>query len=318
MVQKSIKICHVANSDKAVKFLLLPQLEFLKSQGFDVCVVCSFSKWKKEIENCGIKIKDIKITRKITQFRDLLSLLQLFFYFKKEKFSVVHTHTPKAGLLGQLAAKAAGVPVVINTIHGIYSHNKFFILIEKIAAKCSDIIFSQNKEDIETLKKENIANEEKIKYLGNGVDLKKFNCKNFSAEFLFKKRKELGIYEDFLAVGIVARLVKEKGYLELFKALKRVLEIFPKTVLLVAGSLEPEKKDALDPREAEKCGIGANVKFLGERTDLDQIFPLMDIFVLPSYREGLPRSVLEAMAEERPIVATNIRGCKEEIDNGIN
>jgi lipopolysaccharide/colanic/teichoic acid biosynthesis glycosyltransferase len=325
MENKKIKICHVANTDKAVKFLLLPQLKFLVQEGYDVCVACSSGKWTDDIEVSGIKVKNIEIKRKISPVSDLVSLLRLFLYFKKEKFDIVHTHTPKPGLLGQLAARMAGVPVVINTIHGLYFHENssrirrgFFITMEKIAASCSDLIFSQNKEDIGTLIKEKIAKPDKIKYLGNGVDIEKFNSQKFTKEFIDKKKKELGVPTSSVVIGIVARLVREKGYLDLFEAFKIILKDFPRTTLLIAGAEEPEKKDGISRDVVKKYNIEENVIFLGERGDIEEMYPLMDVFVLPSYREGFPRSILEAMAEKRPIIASDIRGCREEIDSGKN
>jgi len=320
---KPVKICHVANTDKALKFLLLPQLKFLAKEGYDVYAVCSPGKWTKTIEAEGIKVKTIKMKRKISPFSDLAALAGLFLYFRKEKFQIVHVHNPKPGVLGQLAAKMAGVPIIINTVHGLYFHKdssplkrKFFIFIEKIAASCSDLIFSQNKEDMDTLVKEKIAKPEIIKYLGNGIDIRKFSAERFSKEFIDKKKKELRIPADYKVVGIVARLVEEKGYLDLFKAFKSVLDIFPDILLLVIGPEEPEKKDVINPKIAENYGIAENTVFLGERDDVDEILALMDIFVLPSYREGFPRSVLEASAMGKPVVATDIRGCKEAVDDG--
>ena len=305
--------------------MLIPQLQFLQKEGYDVYVVCSEGKWINEIEKAGIKVKTIKIKRNITPFYDLITLFKLWNYFRKEKFNIVHTHTPKPGLLGQLAAKMAGVPIVINTIHGLYFHSqssfakkRFFILMEKVAAKCSDLILSQNKEDMSTLVKEKISKSEKIKYLGNGVDITKFDSEKFSENFVSEKKKELNIPFDFNVIGIVARLVEEKGYLDLFEAIKIVLKVFPKTILLVTGAKDSEKKDVINPEVVKNYGIERNVIFLGERSDVDEIYPLMDIFVLPSYREGFPRSVLEAMAEKRPVIASNIRGCQEEIDTGEN
>ncbi len=320
-----IKICHVANTDKAVKFLLLPQLRFLIENGYDVSVICSSGKFVSEIEKEGIKVKVIKMKRKISPFSDLVALVKIFLYFKKEKFGIVHVHNPKPSLLGQLAAKLARVPIIINTVHGLYFQQdsskfkrSFYIFIEKIAALCSSLIFSQNKEDIETLIKEKVSDPKKIKYLGNGVDIGKFDCKRFSEEFISKKRKELNIPEGFKVVGIVARLVEEKGYLTLFEAFASVVKEFPKTVILAIGPKEPEKSDALDLQIVENYEVKNNVIFLGERNNLEELYPLMDIFVLPSYREGMPRSILEAMAEERPIITSNIRGCKEEIEDGIS
>lgn len=323
MENKKNKICHVASADITIKFLLMGQLEFLKALGFDVYAVFSKGQWNTDIEKHGIKIKNIEIKRKIfTPLADLICFIKLFLYFKKEKFDIVHTHTPKPALLGQLAAKLAGAPIIINTIHGLYFtqdssflKRKFFIFIEKMSAECSDLIFSQNKEDIATLIKENIAKPEKIKYLGNGINLQKFNPQRFTEENIRQKKQELNLPPDYKIIGIVGRLVKEKGYFELFSALKEVLEIFPKTLLLAIGPQEPEKKDGFDALAVKEFGIEKNVIFLGQRHDLDQLYPVMDIFVLPSWREGFPRTIIEAMAMQKPIIATDIRGCREALEN---
>ena len=111
-----IKICYVANDDFFVKFLMLSQLKFLVKEGYDVYVVCSDGKWVNDIEKEGIKVKTIKIKRKISPFYDLITLVKLWNYFRKEKFDIVHVHTPKAAVLGQLAAKLAGIPIIINTV----------------------------------------------------------------------------------------------------------------------------------------------------------------------------------------------------------
>ena len=317
------KVCHIVSVDMTIKFLLLNQLKFLQSKDYKVSAICSYGKWIKDIEQEGIKVKIINFKRKISPFSDLICLFQLFFYFKKEKFTLVHTHTPKPGLLGQLAAKFASVPIIINTIHGFYFNEntsflkrKFFIFIEKTAAKYSDFIFSQNKEDIKTAIKEKICPSHKIKFLGNSVDLQKFNSDRFSEEFIIQKKKELKIQSQKNIIGIVGRLVKEKGYLELFQALKIVLEKFPNSLLLVIGPIEKEKKDRFEPGIIKNFGIEKNVLFLGEREDVDEIYPLMDIFVLPSYREGFPHSIIEASAMRRPVVATDVRGCREAVEDG--
>jgi len=319
---KKIKICYVASVDITLRFILLNHLRFLINQGYEVYIVCSPGKWVDDIEKEGIKAKTIRIKRKISPFYDLITLYRLWNYFRKEKFDIVHTNTPKAGLLGQLAAKLSRTPIIVNTVHGFYFDEttaplkrKFFITIEKIAARCSDLIFHINKEDVRTSLEEGICSDKSLKYLGEAVDTDRFNPERFSEEFVNGKRKELGIPAGFRIIGIIARLVQEKGYLDLFQALKLVLRVFPKTIVLVIGPKEPEKKDAIDPKITENYGIEKNVIFLGERTDVDEICALMDIFVLPSHREGLGISILEASAMAKPVVATNIRGCREAVDD---
>ena len=322
MQKQKIKICHVASADRALRFLLFSQLKFLEKSGYDVYAVCPAGKFVKDIEEAGIKVKTIYINRGLNPFFHLVTLVRLFFYFKKEKFTIVHTHNPVPGLLGQLAAKFAGVPIIINTVHGFYFNEnssflkrKFFVFIEKIAAKCSDLILSQNKEDVCTAIAEKISESGKIKYLGNGIDLKKFDKSRFSDDFISKKKEELGLDKNSKIICIVGRLVEEKGYFYLFSAFERVLEEFPDAKLVCIGHEEPSKKDGISQDIVKNYNIGKNTMFLGERTDMDELYPLMDIFVLPSFREGFPRSVLEASATERPIIATDIRGCREAVEN---
>lgn len=320
MENSEIKICQVANTDMAIRFLLLNQLIFLKKEGYNVQAVCSPGELIKDIKD--IKIKTINFNRGFNVFAHLISFFRLYFYFKKEKFDIVHTHNPVPGFLGQLTAKAAGVPLIVNTIHGFYFNDessffqrKFFVFIERIAAKCSGLIFSQNKEDIKTAIREKICPLEKIKYLGNGIDVQRFNPERFPETFIKEKKRKLGLNPDFKIVGIVGRLVEEKGYLELFEAFKMVLNKFPKTMLLVVGPEESKKKDRIKPELIRDYGIESNVLFLGQRTDIEEIYPLFDIFVLPSHREGFPRTVIEAQAMKKPVITTDIRGCREAVEN---
>ena len=318
---KEIKICFVVAVDMTLKFILLSELRFFKSKGYLVSVVCSSGKWLQDIKKEGIEAKEITIKRKIfTPISDLISLFQLFFYFKKEKFDIVLTFTPKPGLLGQLAARMAGTPVIINTIFGYYFHEhtpylkrKFFIFIERVAARCSSFIFFRNKEDFETAKKERIIKDSIAEYIGDGIDITKFNSTRYSKEFLQEKKKSLGIKQGVSVIGIVARLVKEKGYVELFEAFKNVLVQFPQTILLVVGPADLQKKDSINPHSFK----GKNIIFLGERTDVDELYSVMDIFVLPSYREGFPHSLMEASAMALPVVTTDVRGCRNAIEPGI-
>lgn len=318
-----MKVCWVTNIDKSARFILLPYLKFLKGHGFDVSIVCSRGNFTESLGKAGLNVKSIEIKRRITPFYDLLTLYRLWSYFKKEKFDIVHTHTPKPGLLGQIAAKMAGIPIIANTIHGYYFQKtdpflkrKFFIFVEKIAAFCSDIIFFVNKDDMNTAKTEKICKPGKIKYFGGGIDIKRFDPARFPANFILEKRASLKISPDQKVVGIVARLVEEKGYLDLFSAFKQVLKKYPSALLLVIGQKEPEKKDRIDMSIAINYGIEENVLYLGERHDVDELFALMDIFVLPSYREGLGISLLEAEATEKPVITTKIRGCIEAVEDG--
>jgi glycosyltransferase involved in cell wall biosynthesis len=244
---------------------------------------------------------------------------------RRERFDVVHTHTPKAGLLGQLAARLSGVPVVVNTLHGFYFHEgtkplprRFYIWMERIAAKCSDTILSQNKEDIATAIDEGIARPELLKWLGNGIDIARFDRRRLSDDRLDALSESIGIDRAEPVVGFVGRLVAEKGILDLLQAAKSVASAIPNVQFLIVGPYDEEKPDALRPDVAERYGVSDRCRFLGMRHDMPELYALMDVLVLPSYREGFPRAPMEASAMGVTAVVTDIRGCREAVDPGVN
>lgn len=321
-----IKICHVTTVDITVRFIILNFLRFLRKENYNVSVVCSPGKRSSFFEKECFSFYRVKMTRRITPLRDLFSLLKLFLYFRKEKFDIVHTYTPKAGILGRIAAKMAGVPIIVHTSFGFYIGlqvspwtRRLILFTEKIASYFCDLVFSQNKEDIELAVREKIINPGRIKLSTYGINITRFNPLNFSQDFIYKKKKELNIEEGKRIIGMVGRFVKEKGYLDLFKAFKIIKKKNPDVVLLLIAPLDKEKNDALDYSILEDYGIEKEVVVLGregEINNIEEIYLLMDIFVLPSFREGFPYSIMEASAMGRPVVATNIRGCREAVEDG--
>ncbi len=325
-LQKKRKVCHVASADITLKFLLFPQMKYLKHLGYDVYAVSAAGKWIPEIQAAGITVYTPQITRRMfTPLADLIALAHLVSFFRKERFEIVHTHTLKASFLGQIAAFLARVPIRIYTNHGLDFENPsfsrwkraLFIVVDKVIARLVHVAFFVNVEDMRIVQREGIYAFHKMRYFGGPVNLDRFNPARFSQEFIQKKKQELGIPLGEKVVGIVGRLVKDKGYFELFEAFKKVLTHFPGAVLLIVGSLEPEKKDRFTMDVLPSFGIGKNTMYLGERTDVEEIYPLMDVFVLPTYREGLGVSILEASAMKLPVVATDIRGCRGSVNKGI-
>lgn len=319
-----IKICHCASADITLKFLLLEKFKFLRDSGYDVYATCSPGKWVESVRSEGIKVKTIGFKRKpFSPFSDIISFLRLYFYFRKEKFCIVHTHTLKPEFFGQIAAKLAGVPVIINTLHGFdfaqedrLIKKKIIIYLERISAKCSDIILSIAWHIIERAKKEKIADDKKLRYYGRDVNVQRFNQDRFDKKFIEEKKKQLCIPENSKVIGIVARLVREKGYLDLFKAFSEIIVEFPNAVLLAVGPGEPEKNDAITPESAKDYGIEKHVFFVGDQEKVEEFYALMDIFVLPTHREGLGASILEASSMKRPVVVCNTGGCPEAVDDG--
>lgn len=320
-----MKVAVVSAVDTSMKILLFAQLKAAQKAGYEVYGICSKgSNWDFLCEQ-GIKMHAVRIKRKISPFSDIAALWEMYKYFKKERIDIVHTHTPKCSLLGQLAARFAGVSIIINTIHGFYFHDNmdpfvkwFYIVMEWIAGKCSTMILSQNSEDMKTAIKLKICKSDKIKLLGNGVDLSCFAPNASSSEQRQKLREKNGIPKDAVVVGIIGRLVQEKGFLELFEAMRAIMERNPAVWLQIIGAEEPEKPDRISGTTFGRYNIAERTVWLGEKDpcEIPGLLACCDIYTLPSWREGFPRSAIEASAMGLPVVATNIRGCRQVVDNG--
>jgi len=322
---RPIKVAHVATIDGSLHDLLLNQMKSIQQAGYEVSGISAPGEDVAAIEAAGVRHIAVAMTRRLTPLADLQSLGQLYRVMRRERFTIVHTHTPKASFLGQLAARAARVPIVINTVHGFYFQGRtsplwrwFYITLEKMAAHCSDVILSQSREDVQTAIREGICRPEKIKFLGNGIDLRRFDRSRLSPEVLEAKARELGLPDDAPVVGFVGRLVREKGVLELLQAARLVRREVPTVRFLIVGPLDREKPDALTPAVAHDYDVAEICVFTGRRQDMPELLALMDVFVLPSHREGLPRSPMEASAMGVPCVVTDVRGCREVVEHGRN
>jgi glycosyltransferase involved in cell wall biosynthesis len=321
---KRVRVAHICTVDLSLRYLLANQLKFLQEQGYDVVGISNPGPDVPWLQGRGIKHIAVPMTRNFTPWADLKSTFNLMQVLQRGRFDIVHTHNPKPGLIGQIAARAAGVPIVVNTLHGFYFHDhmpegwrRFYIAMEKIAAGQSSAILSQNPEDVATAIREGICGEEAIRLLGNGIDLKRFDPESLDDEEQNALKQELGIQEGDVVLGFVGRLVAEKGIHELFQAAAGLKKEFPRLKLLVVGPTDDEKSDALKPADLmAQHGLEQTCIFTGMRQDMPQLYGLMDVFVLPSHREGYPRSPQEAAAMKVPSVVTDIRGCRETVVGG--
>jgi glycosyltransferase involved in cell wall biosynthesis len=321
-----VKVAHITTVDMSLRFLLLHQLKSLQEAGYDVVGISAPGPDASFVEAAGIRHIPVLMTRNLTPFADVRSLWQLYRIMCRERFSIVHTHTPKPGLLGQLAARMAGVPIVVNTLHGFYFHERmrrlarrFYISLEKIAAACSDRILSQNQEDIATALRESICSAGKIEHLGNGIDLNVFDPNRFTPEATQRLRNELQIPLGAKVVGFVGRLAaKRKGFLDFLRAGAELSKRDPKVCFVIAGHSDPGKPDAVQPEVAKEFGIWDRCRFLGLRdnAELPSFYALMDVVVLPSLFEGVPRVLMEAAAMGVPAVASDVKGNRETVIDG--
>jgi ribosomal protein S18 acetylase RimI-like enzyme len=207
-------------------------------------------------------------------------------------------------------------------VHGFYTLPEDTLLrrglvlgLEWLAARWSDLELYQSEEDLSWSRQVGVVAGRRSELLGNGSDLTRFDPDHVPVERARALRTELGIPSDATVVGTIGRYVAEKGYRELFRAAERIRSVRPDVWFLAAGDADPDKGDALAVDRLP--GPADGFVFAGWRADLPETLAAMDIFVLPSWREGVPRSVIEAAAMGKPLVVTDIRGCREVVREGI-
>lgn len=320
---RPFRVAHVTTIDLTIRFLVLEQLRRLRDEGFEVTAISAPGEWVDDLRAEGIEhVAWRNATRAWSPGADVRAFVELIRIFRRGRFDVVHTHNPKPGLMGRIAARIAGVPVVVNTVHGFWttpddavSRRAPVMALEWLAARFSDAELYQSGEDLRWARRLRIAPERRQHHLGNGTDLTVFDPSAVDPKRLRALRTELGIPKDAPVVGMVGRLVREKGYGEFFRAARTIRSLRPDVVFVAIGPFDPDKGDAIS--DLERREASSDVIFPGYRSDVRDLMALMDVFVLPSWREGMPRSAVEAAAMGRAMVLTDIRGCREVARDGI-
>jgi len=299
----------------SLDWLLRPQLEAFAERGYDVVTMSAPDSHVETLTACGIAHHAVpSLRRSVAPGADLRALRDLYRRFRDLKPDIVHTHNPKPGVLGRLAARAARVPTIVNTVHGLYATPDHSVAkrsavygAERLAAACSSAELYQNEEDMALMARLGVPANRQV-LLGNGIDLERFTP---SQRGLGRKRvrAELGIADDELVVGIVGRLVWEKGYREVFAAARALGDLARFVVVGPSDSAKPGAVDLASIEAAKQDGV----VFVGHRADMVDLYEAFDVFVLASYREGFPRSLMEASAMGLPVVATDIRGCRQAV-----
>lgn len=315
-----LKVCQLCAVDFTLKKFLLPLIDGMREAGWEVIAVCSDGKEIAGLRDQGYHIETIPIDRSINPWRALGSLIALTRYFRRQKFDVLHAHTPVAALIGRVAGKLAGIPLVIYTAHGFYFHDDmpswkraFFVMLERVGGRFTDLLFCQSAEDAVDAVSESIAPAGCVVAIGNGVDPARFDPANVGAGQA--ARSDLGIPEDAFVVGLIGRQVREKGVGEFLQAMTSLAGRHPCLWVLLIGD-----RLASDHAKGVEAEFAAAQKVLCNRLvapglcdDIPQQLAAMDVFCLPSWREGMPRTIIEAMMMAKPVVATDIRGAREEV-----
>jgi glycosyltransferase involved in cell wall biosynthesis/ribosomal protein S18 acetylase RimI-like enzyme len=312
-----LRVAHLTTTDLTLRYLLLGQLRRLAAEGYEVTGISAPGPNAAALEAAGIRFLPWRnATRAWNPVADVRALVELVSLLRRERFDLLHTHNPKPGVIGRLAARLARVPLVVNTVHGLYAtpqdrlRKRAPVLgLEWLAARCSDLELYQSEEDLRWARRMRLVPAGRGQLLGNGTDLERFDPALVGPERAAQLRRGLGIPEDALVVGTVGRLVVEKGYRELFAAARAVRRADPRVRFLAVGAPDLEKADAIT--EAELAEAAGDVVVTGWRDDVRDLLAVMDVFVLASWREGMHRSAIDAAAMGRPLVLTDIRGCRE-------
>ncbi len=309
----------------SLELLLGPQLSAFVEAGYEVIGASAPGRYVEAIEARGVEHLPLEhATRAMALRHDAAAFGELWKRFRERRPDIVHTHNPKPGVYGRLAARAAAVPAIVNTVHGLYAmpgdplfKRAVVYSLERAAAAASHAELVQNLEDVPTLRSLHIP-AEKLTVLGNGVDLQRFGPNRLSLEARTAQRAEWGVGPDDVVCGAVGRLVWEKGYRELFDAARSLRTTHPNLHFVVIGGLDIAKADQLGTADLDAVEREANIHFLGLRDDVEDLYGAMDLFVLASHREGFPRAAMEAAASGLPVIATNIRGCRQVVEPGVN
>lgn len=315
------RLVHLTTTDISLALLLQPQLEAFAEAGYDVIGMSAPGPYLDELTKAGIRHEPIThFTRRMAPQHDALALRELRRAFRRLQPDIVHTHNPKPGVFGRLAARSAHIPAVVNTVHGLYALPsdravKRWVVygLERVAARYSDAELVQNPEDIPVLDRLGIR-APKVRLLGNGIDLTRFDAVA-GRETRAAIRAELGVDDDTIVIGAVGRLVAEKGYREMFEAARSLRATTPNVLVLVVGPHDTDKHDAISSGELTEATAAGGVRFLGERRDVERLYAAFDVFIIASWREGFSRSGMEAAAMGLPVIATDVRGCRQVVEH---
>jgi glycosyltransferase involved in cell wall biosynthesis len=323
MKQKLLRVTTVPIS---LKILLKDQLKFM-SEYFEVVGVSSDGQELKEVEKDeGVKTLSLNMSREITPVADLASLIKMIFLLLKEKPDIVHTHTPKAGIIGMLASWVCRVPNRLHTVAGlpvmeaVGNKKKILLFVEKLTYVCATKVYPNSYGLKKYILENNLAKKEKLKVIGygssNGIDTKYFNKTNEVLEKTESIIKEYNLKDSFVFC-FVGRVVKDKGINELTSAFDKLNKEFKNTKLLIVGKSEDDL-DPISDKSKEILKTNQNIVNVGFVNDIRPYLALGNVFVLPTYREGFPNVVLQACSMELSCIVTNINGCNEIIRDNKN
>ncbi|MBQ6185626.1 MAG: glycosyltransferase family 4 protein [Bacteroidales bacterium] len=319
------KLIRVTTVDLSLYTLLKGQLRFL-SDKFDVVALAADTGVLKAVgEREGVRVIDVPMHREISLLSDFRSLFRLMKVFRKEKPDIVHANTPKGSLLSMIAAKLSGVPTRIYLVTGLryqgFSGWRAMLLktMERITCAFATKVIPEGKGVKDTLIRDRITKKDlEIIHNGNinGID-PAFFSREACTETREEVRARLGLPDNVFTFIFIGRMVKDKGMNELADAIRDISLIHPELKVILVGAFESEL-DPLAPGNEDFFKSSPNVIYVGRQSDVRPYLMAADSLVFPSYREGFPNVVLQAGAMDLPMIVTDINGCNEVVEDGVN
>jgi len=298
----------------------------LKDEGIDIEICSSPGKeldyFRKQF---GINVHQVNILREIAPWRDMWAILKLAGIFRRNRYDLVHAHTPKAGLLGMIAARLASVRCRVYTCHGLPAESEsglkrqLLIWAERVSCASANQVLAVSQSLLNLLRRYRICSEKKLTILANGtacgVDLNRFSLTRELIEAGRAVRRNHSISTDETVIGFIGRLVPDKGIHILVESFVRLCESNPNLRLLIIGDFEPHRGRLLD-KTTEALSNHPRIVRIGFTHQIEPYYAAMDMLVLPTRREGFPYTLLEAAAMGLPVVATEVTGCVDAVLEG--
>jgi len=321
------KLVRVTTIPLSLDKLLTGQLRFMASY-FDVLAVSSEGPEIESIKHReGCKHFVVPMTRTISPFKDSVSLWSMIKLIKKEKPDIVHSHTPKAGLIAMLAAYYCKTPIRLHTVAGLPLmetkgfRKKLLIWVEKLTYKCASCVYPNSLELKKYIEENKFTSPEKLKVLGmgssNGIDVNYYKRTTTIIEEAEVLRNNYGISASELVFIFVGRIVKDKGIKELVNAFDQLNKKYRTIKLILVGPFEDEL-DPIQPETRKLIEHNKNILITGFINDIRPYLAASNVLTFPSYREGFPNVPLQAGCFELPMIVTDINGCNEIVQNGVN
>lgn len=323
-----IKIIRLTTVPLSLDLLIKGQPQYMSKMGFNVILSSAPGNEIGKVEmETGLKVNILPLTRTISPLDDIKALWKTYLFIKKECPEIVHTHTPKAGIIGMLASKLAGVPIRMHTVAGLPLleamgfKRKILNTVERITSWAATNVYPNSFTLKDIMVKGNLSPKNKLKVIAkgssNGLDTHHFSNNHFSANDLILQKNILGINENDVVCVFIGRIVKDKGINELLEAFNSLSESAVNLKLLLVGTQEKEL-DPLSDHSLKILNENKRIIQVEWQEDVRAFLAVSDIFVFPSYREGFPNVVMQAGAMELPSIVTDINGSNEIIWDGVN